>query len=324
MESKCKYEKNELKAKIQEFLNNKKKLQIDVMFVKKTSSSKAEKKFKTYMFPCRKEDILGIVESTLKNILTIIDKREIGEYDLEISFDEMIQVVDKKDVINSKYILDKITVDLNDKNTISENIIFSRLDFLVIKLFMPDNKEIYLCKKHIKNASGYRKKAKNFAFIGKEYKLLGENILSIGSGIDACMIDGYYYVFQRNNFNSMFEYKDVFYKIINENREQINQLGVINKSNEFLQSCECNGKHLPRLTKAILAQGFQNLNENKENIKKTINDFGLKVKVNEDNTIVYNGPNDDSEILNLLLEHYVKSALSDKKMIAAAIEKYQV
>lgn len=322
MENKLKLQNDDIQSKVLFFLENKDKLQIDTMFVKKTTSKK--QKYITYMFECRNDDIINVVEATLTTILKILDKRVICDYDLEISLDESIQIVDCANVVHGEEILGQMTIDHNEKNTLSGDVNFSRLDFLIIKLFIPNGEEMYLCKKHIKNATGYRKNACNFAFNGKEYKLLGENILAIGEGIDAFLVNGYYYIANRNNFNSMFDYKDVFHKIVKDNKDKICEMNILYNANEFLDKCEKDGRYLPRLTKAILADGFQNLEQNRENIKETVKEFGLKVEVDESNSILYDESSDISEILNLLLEHYVKSALSSKKMIAAAIEKYQV
>jgi len=52
--------------------------------------------------------------------------------------------------------------------------------------------------------------------------------------------------------------------------------------------------------------------------------YGLKIEISDNNKIVYHGKEDIPEILNMLLEHYVISALSNKAMLAKAIEKYNM
>ena len=78
------------------------------------------------------------------------------------------------------------------------------------------------------------------------------------------------------------------------------------------------------LTKAILTNVFANVINNKDRLSKIKENYGLKIELSDDNTIAYHDRKDIPEILNVLLEHYVTSALTDNKMLAKAIEKYSI
>lgn len=49
---------------------------------------------------------------------------------------------------------------------------------------------------------------------------------------------------------------------------------------------------------------------------------GLKLEFDSDGKIIYKKEY-VNEILNLLLDHYVKSELTNRRMLAKAIEKYE-
>lgn len=62
--------------------------------------------------------------------------------------------------------------------------------------------------------------------------------------------------------------------------------------------------------------------DNKNKLQDIKKDYKLNLEFTDDGKIVYNKEH-VNEILNLLLEHYVTSALTDKRMLAKAIEKYE-
>ena len=94
-------------------------------------------------------------------------------------------------------------------------------------------------------------------------------------------------------------------------------------SDHFVAVCDADGRYLTRLTKAILAKGFEEVTKNKGDIPSVVKEFELSLKTSKNGEIVYRGKDDIPEILNLLLRHYVIDALTSNKMIAAAIQEYQ-
>ena len=118
-------------------------------------------------------------------------------------------------------------------------------------------------------------------------------------------------------------YKDVFAKILNDNSEMVRNSSLLTEADQFMADCEADGRYLSRLTKVILAKGFEEVRKKKIEIPSVIKEFNLSLKTSKDGEIVYRGKEDIPEILNLLLRHYVIDALTSNKMIAAAIQEYQ-
>lgn len=313
----------ELGEIVNNFINSFKDVQLDIMFVQKVSG---KSRYKTYMLECTKGDMKEMIVGTLNKIVNELGKRDLVEYDLELYRDNTIQYVPRSNVIHSNEVFSQITTTLNESNTLNSNVKFDKLDFLVLQLYLPsaEHNKITLLKRHIKTPSNLKKKAVSMSFVGKTYKIISDSVLSIGDNVESFMVEEYHYVLNRNSFNSMMDYKDVFHKIIDKNIPAIVGTGVFTDAEGFVKACKDDGRYLPRLAKAVMQNSFSNIMAHKDNIAKVKSDYNLKVKVTPDNKIIYENPQDIPEILNLLLEHYVTSALTENKMLAKAIENYSI
>ena len=298
-------------------------VQIDIMFVKKTTSKKSP--YKTWMLLCRNEDVEEMLKDTLSNMETIVSERTIDNYDLELSTDDTIQVIEKEKVINYPKLMESVTVEYTDKNIMNENTDYNKLDFVVIKISDGNVEQprpsITILKRHFKATSKFTG-SKRFVFNGEEAVAFNKPLLLIGSNVEAFNVEDFFYVINRDAFNNILNFKDVYYKIVSDNTEQIKQAGLFDDVDSFIAECCNNGRYITRLTKAILAEGFKNVKNNKNKLYEIKTNYNLNFKFTDDGKIVYNKEH-VSEILNLLLEHYVTSALTDKRMLAKAIEKYE-
>lgn len=298
-------------------------IQVDIMFAKKTTNKKYL--YKTWMLLCRNQDIEEMLEETLANMEKVTRERTIDNYDLELSTDDTVQVIEEEKVINYPKLMESITVDYTDDNTINENTDYDKLDFVVVKI--SDNSDyqpkpaVTVLKKHLKSPAKF-KGTKRFVFNGKEAKAFHKSLLIVGSNVEAFNVAGYFYITNRDNFNVMLNFKDIYYKIVDDNTEQIKSAELFDNTDAFISDCRNNGRYVTRLTKAILVESFKNVKENKNKLQSIKKDYNLNLEFTDDGKIIYNREH-VNEILNLLLEHYVTSALTDKRMLAKAIEKYE-
>ena len=295
------------------------KAEINVMLVDQNNQRK--KRYKGLMLKTKLEDIESVVEDSFDFLIGELDRRALDIYDLEISVDESTQMVKKEDVIHGEEILSEITVQYTEENVVSENTDLSKIKFIVIQIFSQD-KSMYLFKRYVQPSSAY-KTSQKYVFSGGLLKPFTDEVITINSVVDAMLLDDVYYVFNRNSFNSMFSYKDVFEKILNDNSQMIRESGLMTETDQFIKDCEADGRYLTRLTKVILAKGFDEVAKKKAEIPSVIKEFDLSLKTSADGEIIYRGKEDIPELLNLLLRHYVIDALTSNKMIAAAIQEYQ-
>lgn len=313
--------KDDVKSKLNLFVKaiNEGKAEINVMFVDQNNQRKH--KYKGVMLKTKLSDIKSVIEKSYDYIIDEISSRTLDIYDLEISVDESTQMVKKDDVVYGQEIIDQMTVEYTDANSISENTDLTRMKFIVIQVYY-DDKSMYIYKKYVHPNAAY-KTTEKYIFSGGVLKPFTDEIITISSLVDAFLIDDAYYVFNRNAFNSIFVYKDVFKKILEQNIPMIEQSGLMTETKQFVADCEADGRYLTRLTKAILAKGFEEVSKRKDGIKQIVKDFDLSLSVAENGEIIYKGKNDIPEVLNLLLRHYVIDALTSNKMIAAAIQEYR-
>ena len=293
--------------------------EINVMLVDQNNQRK--KRYKGLMLKTKLDDLKSVITGSFTYIMDELDKRTLDIYDLEISVDESTQMVSKNDVIHGEEILQEITVDLTEDNVVSENTDLTKIKFMVIQIYIK-KKSLYLFKKYVQPSTAY-KTSEKYIFSGGILKPFTDEIITINSYVDAMLFDETYYVFNRNTFNSIFAYKDVFAKILNDNTEMIRNSGLLTEADQFVSDCESDGRYLTRLTKVILAKGFDEVTKKKSEIPSVINEFNLSLKTSMEGEIVYRGKEDIPELLNLLLRHYVIDALTSNKMIAAAIQEYQ-
>lgn len=293
--------------------------EINIMLV--DQNNQRNKRYKGLMLKNKIEDVKDVVLKSFEYVVEEIDKRTLDAYDLEISVDESTQMVKKADVIHSGEIIDEITVDYTDQNVLTESTDLSKIKFIVIQIYS-DGKSFYLFKKYQQPTSAY-KTSQKYTLSGGLLKPFTDEIITINSFVDAFLFEETYFVFNRNAFNSIFAYKDVFSKILNDNIGTIRESGLLTDTETFVNDCESDGRYLTRLTKVILAKGFDEVTKKKAEIPGVIKEFNLSLKTTGEGEIVYRGKEDVPELLNLLLRHYVIDALTSNRMIAAAIQEYQ-
>lgn len=293
--------------------------EINVMLVDQNNQRK--KRYKGLMLKTKLSDLQAVIDDSFSYLTGELDKRTLDIYDLEISVDDSTQMVNKTDVIHGTEILSEVTTEYNDDNVVSESTDLSKIKFMVIQIYA-NEKSLYLFKKYVQPSSAY-KTCQKYILSGGLLKPFTDEIITIHSVVDAILLGEVYYVFNRNTFNSMFAYKDVFARILNENADMIRKSGLLTEADQFMADCESDGRYLTRLTKVILAKGFDEVSKKKAEISGVIKEFNLSLKASVDGEIVYRGKEDIPELLNLLLRHYVIDALTSNKMIAAAIQEYQ-
>lgn len=313
--------KDDIKSKLNSFReaieNN--TAEINIMLVDQNNQRK--QRYRGLMLKTQLDDIKEVLIDSFSYISEELDKRSLDIYDLEISVDDSTQMVKKEDVIHGDKILSQIAVQYTDDNVVSENTDLSKIKFMVFQIYAQD-KSIFILKKYIQPSAAY-KTSQKYIFSGGVLRPFTDEVITINSFVDAFLFDNYYYVFNRNAFNSMLSYKDVFAKILSDNKDMIRDCGLLSGSDEFVSDCESDGRYLTRLTKVILAKGFDEVAKKRGEVPSVIREFNLSLRTSADGEIVYRGKEDIPELLNLLLRHYVIDALTSNKMIAAAIQEYQ-
>lgn len=283
----------------------------------------SKNKYKAYFLQENEAVVNKLVKKSVENILALLPKRNICKYQFDISEEAVIQTIDEKDVINGKIILDDMAITDNLK-FVDDKTNFDKFKFAVldIALEIDEKKErVVLFKKYHQPAATFKESYK-YVITGKIMKEIIKPILSFDSQVDAFFYKNTYYVINRNSFNSIFKFKDLFIKVVDNNIEAIKALEILQDEDGFIDICKNDGRYLPRVTKAILAKSFETCKTNIDKIPQIIASRNLSIKLTKDNRIAYSDKIGVKEVLDLLLEHYVISELTNEKLIAIAIEKY--
>lgn len=297
------------------------KAEINIMFVDQNNQRK--RRYKGLMLRTQNDDVKESIMLSCKYIEEELDRRSLDKYDLEISLDESTQMVKETDVIFGKDIINEFSVEYTDSNVINDSTDLGKIKFVAYQIYDADSEEsMYIFTKYVQPSTAYKTSLK-YIFTGGVLKPFTDEVITLTSVVDAILLGGNYFVFNRNSFNSIFAYKDVYKKILDDNLEMIEQSGLLTDSSKFVSDCEADGRYLTRLTKAILAKGFEEVSKRQEEVKKIAEDFDLSLDISDEGQIVYKGKEDIPEVLNLLLRHYVIDALTSNKMIASAIQEYE-
>ena len=312
-----------LQKNIKDLLDGFDKLEINIYFV--NSNFRRNDIYKIYKLAANKSDISETIKQSIKYIINETENRSFEKYDLEVSIDDTVQTISSETVLNGVTLIEKIkNISFDTDNILDDTVNLSTLKTIVIQLYNPmKDQTIYFFEKYIPVSAKFKRSTK-FTLIGKTAKPFKEEIISLHSAVDAILLNDTYYVLNRRNFNSMFNYKDFFYKIIKDNQEMINNSGFMNNTEQFINDCMENGRQLPRLTKIILAEGFDKVLENKSKLPGIKEKYKLKFELDQDGRIEYKDKDCINDILNVLLEHYVISALTDREMLAKVIESYTI
>lgn len=323
MEAKKYLSKEKLLESINNFTLGQEHLEVNVMFV--NSNFDRKEKYKVHNLLTDEKDILPTISSSLSYLKAEIEKRSFEKYDLELSMDETVQIVEYDKVINGIELLTRMDeCAIDDSKALDQNTKLSTLDFIVMHLYdSKAKKSVYLFEKYVHPTSKY-KTASKFTLNGKKAVLFKEEILTVNPIVDAICYDDNYYILNRKNFNSIFNFKDVFHKIISENEDNIKKSNLFVEADTFIKDCLEDGRYLPRLTKVILAKGFDSVISNKDKLPSLKEQYKLSFGITNDGKITYNNKKEISDIINVLLDHFVVSALTEKRMLAKAIEKYEI
>lgn len=294
-----------------------------VIFDKDTSRVN---KYKAFKFNASGKNIEKISTLSFQNAIKILESNKIEKYDLEVSTDEAIQQIFSNVVTEYEVINQFITTDSKKTPVIKSDTNINLFDFYAIKLAKKVGEEvrtITLFRRYHKQTSHFKKSFKYY-FDSKELVEFNKAVITLDDQVDVIEYMGVFYVLNRNAFNSIFSFKDFFEKVLeNKKKDFINSKIIVN-SEKMIEDCKTDGRYIKRMAKFLIAGDYDEITKNKEKIKEIVKGYKLKIKVSKTNEIIYKDKNDLNEILNLLLEHYVVSALTEKRMLAKAIEEYSV
>lgn len=195
--------------------------------------------YKLYKTIFEGDEIQELKVILLNTIEYYLDNRNIEKYDLEISCDDSIDVVDTEAVEEYEKLLENIN---NERsiNKISEETSFDKINFIYFKIEKPNSDiKITIFKKFIKPQNALRKSMK-VKLLGEKMKRVKEDILYLDSLVSCFEYNGKFYIFDRNHFNSLFKFREMYCKLVDDNSNEICKSEFIDDPEAFIEKCKNN------------------------------------------------------------------------------------
>ena len=275
--------------------------------------------YKLYKTIFEGDEVKELKRNVISTIEFALENRAISNYDLECSFDETIEVFPSDKVENYSLINNRILEE--DINNIDVETKLENLNFIIFRITIPsaqENKNITIIKRFVKPQTTLRQ-AMKLLWLGDRMKKVEENVIYLDNQVDAFEYSGEFFILNRDKFNSIFKFKDMYCKLIDMKADYIKETNFIDNPEEFISKCRENGHYVKRISKAIIREGFENIEKNKNKVKDVIEKHKLGIKTDKEGKIIYE-EDKIGNILNLLLDHCVISELSDKRAIARALD----
>lgn len=195
--------------------------------------------YKLYRTLFEGDEIKDFKDIVLDTIEFYLNNRIIENYDLEISCDDSIEVVDTKFVKEYDRLIENLDKE-ESINSINQDTKLEKINFIYFKLEIPNTtKRIVLLKKFIKPQTTLRQ-AIRFKMLGNKMERVNEDILYLDNSVSVFEYNSKFYIFDRNHFNSLFKFRDMYCKLIDNNSEEINTSELVDNPQAFIDKCKNN------------------------------------------------------------------------------------
>lgn len=195
--------------------------------------------YKAYKTLFEEREIKDFKQLLLNTIDFYLNNRSVEKYDLEISCDESVEVIESKLVEEYVKLIDCIK-DENNICEINKETNLGKIKFIYFKLEISNsNHNITIFKRFIKPQISLRQSIK-FKILGNKMQRINEDILYLDSSVAAIEYNGKFYIFDRNYFNSLFKFRDMYCKLIENNAVQIRESDFIDDPEAFIEKCKNN------------------------------------------------------------------------------------
>lgn len=125
-------------------------------------------------------------------------------------------------------------------NKINEETSFEKINFIYFKIEKPNSDiKIVIFKKFIKPQNALRK-AMRVKMLGEKMKRVKEDILYLDSLVSCFEYNGKFYIFDRNHFNSLFKFREMYCRLIDNNSSEICETEFIDDPEAFIEKCKNN------------------------------------------------------------------------------------
>lgn len=209
--------------------------------------------------------------------------------------------------------LSKLIKDMDSPNRddYSQRELLENMFGYIVRIEITDN-SVYLFKKYSRNKV-LEKGLLRLLFEDASYKKLDPDVITLSDSYDAMLLvekkdgkkSGEMLVISRSYFESFFQYDVVYQNNIQNNRQKLSDLNILNDCNELTTICSNNRNALRKLSRIIVSEDFNALT--KDSICNTIKQYNLDIDIDQTSKKILVTDKNYWTVLRLLDDDYVKS-----------------
>jgi hypothetical protein len=306
---------NPLLNKLSRFLDE--NTEFELYFIKKNPKNE-DNPFSSYHFELHqmRKDFR---DNFIEKLQLKVTNKPVVNFDVVSYEEDSIEVLDSAQVNN----LDKIKPILN--KVVSSDAIDKKMDVnniwgCVAILTNKDGKQMNIFRKYVK-VSGFKAKKQYSIIGGKLTKVENKDSIFLDFDVDAIETDGKMYVANRYYFHLFFSFNSAYVRFVEKSLDDLKKEDVIENFDDFAERCLNSGNLTRKLVKVIEEDRLKWLNRNISKIPDVINEFNLKVKV-ENNKIIYTNKDCNiSDVMKLITRCCVSDAVDGTKMFATSTKE---
>lgn len=250
--------------------------------------------------------------------LEIIKKKGIVKFDVVVSEEDCIEVIQTNEVKNLKKILDKLN---KIEAKVPSEIEVSLPDIwgYVITFINSDNKKLTLYRKFIyPKAFNERKKV---SMIEGRLEEVDKEIFTIDMCIDAMELDGITYITNKYYFEKFFEFNDEYRKCVEASLEDLKKEDIIENFDEFANRCLESNNLVRKLVYVVKEGRLKWLKKNIKNAETVVQEYKLKVSIENDKVCYSKKTCNITDVMKLICGCCVKDAVDMQKYFATSIKE---
>lgn len=299
---------------ISNFLKNAEEENVKLFFIKrKKSQSTGNITYKTFRSNINAGIGKELIESAKKQIDTIIRKNPgYEEYGVIFSSDSLvIDYINKDDV---SFLGDMIE-DISDPHLdIIPDDEFTRIHGYIVRIEV-GNGALFLFRKYA--SKKLLEKDKIAAFIGDgQLNKVEKAIIALDRIYDATLlmkgdsISSKVFILNRSKFESFFSFIEIYSKEIEDNKEDLERIKLIENVNEFISFCASDSRKIKKLAQILRDGKADNIDRDK--IKRITTEFRLNIEFTDDGKLK---PTKENiwVVLRILNDDYLKSDVTGSK-----------
>lgn len=303
---------------------------VELFFITSTKS-KNRNKYSAYRAPLE----LGVTPGTLYNIgENTLKKYDLYKKDNKLIFTEYSVYANKEDDTSDEGELTYIFSDEDGKGVHSipnYDEILTQLKSGELDEFDHDNQKpwAYIIRIKIDNDCIYLfRKATKQTLIGDDDFILNKEggkynyfphiLVSLSRYADCIVMDDIMFIFDKNNFESIFRYNDYYVQYIEERIEHLVGMNLVHDELGLVEMCKTDLRKVRRLKRVLDKKSYQNYTH--DNLIDTINTYNLNINLDDESGKMIVTSKNIYQVLSVLEDYCALSHINKNRMVISAAQ----